>query len=136
MKLVCLVLCRATQYTYCGYSSVASNNIMQQATNAFYLLRHRFYLRNFCKGGADNFTFPGRFLARFSSFTLRIRSFSPAVVVRSFRNMFTAVFAAFPLLPVPRVNFTLNLQNNVLSIYVFESLIQKHIEYQKIMFSV
>jgi len=50
--------------------------------------------------------------------------------------MFIAVFAAFPLLPVPGVNFTLNLQNNVLSIYVFESPIQKHTEYQKIMFSV
>lgn len=76
-----------------------------------------FYLRNFCSWGADNFTFPGRFLARFSSFTLRMRSFSLAVVVRSRRNMFIAVFAAFPLLPVPGVNFTLNLQHNTPSTF-------------------
>jgi hypothetical protein len=45
--------------------------------------------------------------------------------------MFTAVFAAFPLLPVPGVNFTLNLQINVLSSYVSESQIQKHTDVQE-----
>jgi hypothetical protein len=44
-------------------------------------------------------------------------------VVRSFRNMFTAVLAAFPLLPVPGVNFTLNLYNNAWNMYALHSLV-------------
>lgn len=69
------------------------------------------YFLNFVICGALIFTFPGIFLAIVSSLTDFKRSFSLAVIVLSLRKTATAVLAAFPRLPVPGVNFTLNLKH-------------------------
>lgn len=68
------------------------------------------YFFNFCICGALILTFPGIFLATVSSLTAFNKSLSLEVISLSFKNTAIAVFAAFPLLPVPGVSFTLNLK--------------------------
>ena len=80
-----------------------------------YFLKFIIYFLNFCICGALILTFPGIFLAIVSSFTAFNKSFSLEVISLSFINTVIAVLAAFPLLPVPGVSFTLNLKK----IYIY-----------------
>lgn len=64
----------------------------------------------FISCGAEILTLPGMFLARTSSLTAFNKSFSRLVQALSLRNIWTAVFDAFPRFPDPGVSFTLNLK--------------------------
>lgn len=74
------------------------------------LCKSVYFFLTFSNCGAEILTFPGIFLARTSSFTDFMRSFSRLVHDLSLRKIATPVLAALPRLLVPGISFTLNLK--------------------------